>query len=430
MIPHRDRRHPLFWFVLAGAVAGFLELGSFLAIVALNRVVVEPIERRAPVLQRQRAGIDLLLAGQGSLQLALDPELGWVYRSGFHGDRDGITGQGVRGDRVYEGEPGDALRVAAFGDSFVYGNEVSNVETWGHAVERIAPAVELLNYGIGGYGMDQAYLRYLREGTDLFPDVVLFAFTPVNLGRLVNVYRRFVSSSEIPLVKPRFRMSDGGELLRVPVPIVDAAGFRRLRDDVEVLRRLGEDDWWYRPEVWENPAHDLSATVRLLSALWTRVDRRYVDADRPISGRDGPFRPQSEAFRIQVALIDSVAARVRADGALPFILLLPDRGVLGARMAGGRASWDPLLEALRRSDVPFFDGTEAFLRAPSGMEGLSSWFAPGNHYSAEGNRILGEWMAGVLLREASAACLAGLLRPGACSSVRGLTPPGTSRRSG
>ena len=374
----------------------------------------EPILRRGEVLERQREGIDSLLAGQGRLLLALDSELGWLYRADFSGDRDRTTIQGVRGSRVYGTAPGDPLRVASFGDSFVYGTEVADDETWGHVVERVSPGIELLNYGVGGFGMDQAYLRYLREGAELSPDMVLFGFTPVNLGRLINVYRRFVSASEIPLVKPRFTALEGGGLSRIPVPLPDTLGLRQLQHDVALLRRLGENDWWYRPEVWANPLHDMSATLRLMAGLWMRFDRRYVDPDRPVSGRNGLFRPESEAFRIQTALIDSVVVRVRNEGTIPFILLLPDRGVLQARISGLPASWDPLIEALGRADVPHLDGTEAFLRIPDGAAALPSWFAAGGHYSAEGNRLVGEWLAEVLLREATNACSMGTVRPAVC----------------
>lgn len=408
-------RQILFWCILVGALAGFLEVASLLAINVLNRRMVEPIERRAKVLERQRVEIDSLLAGQGRLQLILDPELGWLYRPGFVGDRDRTTIQGLRGSRLYEAEPGEALRVASFGDSFVYGTEVADGEAWGHVVEVTEPGIELLNYGVGGYGMDQAYLRYMGEGAQFSPDLVLVGFTPVNLGRLVNVYRRFISGMEIPLVKPRFQALEGGGLSRLPVPLPDTSDLRQLQHDVALLRRLGENDWWYRSEVWANPLHDLSTTVRLASGLWTRVDRRYVDPDRPISGTDWLFRPESEAFRIQTALMDSVVVRIREDGSVPFILLLPDRGVLEARMSGGPASWDPLVEALRRSEVPIMDGTEAFLRIPPGPEGLSPWFAPGGHYSPEGNRLLGEWLAGILLREAMNACEMETVRPAVCA---------------
>ena len=416
MTRSRDHRRILFWCILVVGLFGFMELVALLAVRAINPRLVDPIERRATVLERQRHEIDRLLEGQGSLLLTLDPALGWLYRPGYISDSDHITDQGLRGFRSYAREPGDALRVASFGDSFVYGTEVSTSEAWGHVLEQVAPGVELLNYGVGGYGMDQAYLRYLRQGTELSPDFVLMGFTPVNLGRLVNVYRRFLSSSEFPLVKPRFQEAEGGRLSRLPVPLQDTLAFRQLQHDMRLLRRIGEDDWWYRPEVWANPFHDLSITLRLVSGLWTRVDRRYINADRPVSGDDGLFRPESEAFRIQTALVDSAVVRIRDDGALPFVLLLPDRGVLEARMSGGEASWDPLIEALRRSEVPILDGTEAFLQGPVAAEDVPAWFAPGGHYSPEGNRLLAQWLADALLREVADACPRGAVRPALCGS--------------
>lgn len=408
------RPRSVLWLVMVGGLIALLEVGSTLAIAVLNSRVSEPIERRSSVLARQRAALDTLLSGQGELMVLLDPELGWVYRPGHVGEGNRITEQGLRGARLYDTVPGEALRVAAFGDSFVYGNEVADEEAWARVAERSWPDLDLLNYGVGGYGMDQAYLRFLREGADLSPDMVLMGFTPVNLGRLVNVYRRFVSSSEIPLVKPRFVETPGGSLARLETPLADSSAFRRLQRDPSVLRSLGRHDWWYRPDIWANPLHDISATVRLVVGLWIRVDRRYVDRDRPVSGSDGSFRPESSAFRLQVAVADSFAARIREGGRVPVVLLLPDRPVLEARRLGQPASWDALMEAFHASGTPVLDATQAFLAEGITPDALPGWFASGGHYSPLGNERVGEWVAGELARLAVEACAAGALRPAAC----------------
>lgn len=82
------------------------------------------------------------------------PELGW--------DNDYPTRFGERPrSREY-----DQPLMAAFGDSFTHCDEVKDAETW---EERLAVLLQknVYNFGVGGYGTDQAYLKFLS----VFPKV-------------------------------------------------------------------------------------------------------------------------------------------------------------------------------------------------------------------------------------------------------------------
>src|SRR5688572_7785806 len=54
------------------------------------------------------------------------------------------------------------LCAAAFGDSFTYGDEVGDGETWPHYLS-MATHCEVRNFGFSAYAADQAVLRYERE---------------------------------------------------------------------------------------------------------------------------------------------------------------------------------------------------------------------------------------------------------------------------
>jgi len=74
-----------------------------------------------------------------------DPDLGWdSYRNG---------------KRV--GPPGFSACGSAFGDSFTHGDEVRDNEAWPFRLSELL-GCEVENFGVGGYGQDQAYLKYLK----------------------------------------------------------------------------------------------------------------------------------------------------------------------------------------------------------------------------------------------------------------------------
>ena len=99
--------------------------------------------------------------------IAWERELGWCVRplAEHPSRRIHVNARGLRGVRDYDERPAAGmLRLACFGDSFTFGDEVDDDLTFEAFLERIAPSVEALNFGVPAYGTDQALLRLQREG--------------------------------------------------------------------------------------------------------------------------------------------------------------------------------------------------------------------------------------------------------------------------
>ncbi|MCB9747848.1 MAG: SGNH/GDSL hydrolase family protein [Candidatus Omnitrophica bacterium] len=84
---------------------------------------------------------------------------------------------GLRAVREYSFiPPDDHLRLALFGDSFVFAQDEVTPNTWGYMLENSFANLEVLNFGVPGYGLGQSYLRYLKDGLKFNPDVVFFNY--------------------------------------------------------------------------------------------------------------------------------------------------------------------------------------------------------------------------------------------------------------
>ncbi len=95
---------------------------------------------------------------------------------------------GIRGQKEYSYMPDkNVLRIAAFGDSFVFCDDEKDEDTWEHYLENSAGNLEVLNFGVSGYGVNQAYLRYLDDGIHFCPHIVIFNRLFISNGRdLIN----------------------------------------------------------------------------------------------------------------------------------------------------------------------------------------------------------------------------------------------------
>ncbi len=149
-----------------------------------------------------------------------DAELGWVNlpsfsRKDFYGPGEHLTqnAHGFRDGREIEAQIApNRLRVLCSGDSFTFGSGVGDDHPFAHLLGAIDPAIEPVNLGVTAYGVDQAYLFYLREGLKLDHDVHLFSF-------IRDDFRRMTLTTYDRASKPILRLRDGALVVEnVPVP--------------------------------------------------------------------------------------------------------------------------------------------------------------------------------------------------------------------
>ena len=86
--------------------------------------------------------------------------------------------------------PDDQSRIASYGDSFTQCHQVSDGETWQETLAaHIGEPVQ--NFGVGGYGVYQAYLRLRRTELDVSggASYVLFNVYDDDHARNLDAYR-------------------------------------------------------------------------------------------------------------------------------------------------------------------------------------------------------------------------------------------------
>ncbi|NNE63528.1 MAG: hypothetical protein HKN34_05550, partial [Gammaproteobacteria bacterium] len=152
-----------------------------------------------------------------------DPVLGWPSASALASDR--FDPAGARPDPAFPYP--QAPCAAAFGDSFARSMEVGNEHAWAHRLSKTL-GCRVANFGVGGYGTGQAYLRF--KMTDVEPaKLIILGVFPDNIMRNVNQYRGYlVAYHDIRTFKPRFVLNQG-ELTAVPIIDEPNLSFREFR---------------------------------------------------------------------------------------------------------------------------------------------------------------------------------------------------------
>lgn len=323
--------------------------------------------------------------------LVFDPDLGWTIRPNGDKPQYKANSKGLRATREYSlAPPPGKVRVAAFGDSFTHGSGVPTGFSWAERLEKMAPGLEVMNFGIPGSDTGQGLLRYRREGKQYRPAVVMIGFMSENINRMVNTFRPFYFvRSGIPFSKPRFAVRRG-ELALIENPIRSEDGYRELlRDPAKVLPRLGEHDYYYRRN------HRRSRFDFLPSVRFARImSAQYLD--QPTFRPDGLYNTRSEAYEVTFRVLDQFYREALANGSVPVIVLYPQRKDVRLRHDGDPVTYQPLLEDLRRRGYRVIDLGDGFQRFDPEARMAKKNFL---HYPKEGNRMAARWMNEVLAKE-------------------------------
>ena len=185
--------------------------------------------------------------------------------------------KGLRGNAEYEyaRTPGKQ-RILVLGDSFTFGTDVSDAETYSHDLESALPNTEVLNLGVQGYGQDQMLLYLKEEGVKYRPDIVILGFAYMDTNR--NLWKFFA------FAKPKFEAApDGLKLTNVPVPTPEQV----LAD-----------------EPYRSKALDFAIILR------EKIRWRLGMNER-------------EAKELTTPILDEVVATTRSIGAVPVFVYLP-----------------------------------------------------------------------------------------------------------
>lgn len=145
-----------------------------------------------------------------------DNRLGWPAPSDYGTGL--LDPSGARVQPAFP-SPGQAC-VSVYGNSFAFGAEVSDAEAWTNQLA-LRLGCRVANYGVGGYGTDQAFIRFIVNSEDESKTVILTVF-PHNFLRNVNQFRHFITGRASYFgFKPRFVFSQDGTLTEVPMPVID-----------------------------------------------------------------------------------------------------------------------------------------------------------------------------------------------------------------
>ena len=139
-------------------------------------------------------------------------------------------------------------KIFTFGDSFVFARHVNDNNTWQNKLSSLTDS-NVVNFGVGNYGIDQSILRMQKVLKNKKNKIVILGFVPETIVRIHSCWRHFYEYGNLFAFKPRFIIKNKNlRLIKNPISKV-----KELKNFKKKISLLKKNDIWYQKKF----KHDL-----------------------------------------------------------------------------------------------------------------------------------------------------------------------------
>jgi len=175
-----------------------------------------------------------------------DSKLGWIRKpntSHKETGKYGTTSWSIdeKGSRKNPCKEQENLKISCYGDSFTFGRQVNDDETWVYYLSKLSKT-KIQNFGVGNYGIDQAFLRLKREFQSNQTEIVLMGVVPDTISRILSMWKHYYEYGNTFGFKPKFKLNDG-KLTLIENPINDE---KKFLDYKKFLSHIQQNDFFYK----------------------------------------------------------------------------------------------------------------------------------------------------------------------------------------
>lgn len=327
-----------------------------------------------------------------------DPLLGWPTKN-FLANR--TDHDGARLSPANEALAEQPVCVSIYGNSFAYSLEVDDAKAWPNVLAKELNC-QVKNYGVSGYGVDQALIRFENNHDD---DAVLtiLAFYIDDITR--NMMQWFyLTWGDIFTFKPAFSIGEDGRLRLQEIPVNSYETLiQTFETPEEVLKTESylPNQHRFSARVYASFPYSWSLTLLVRRVVY-EIDWDKAFSMAPIkdwnhpSWYDSPKGPSPEKIDLNTRIIERFIQRCRAKGRACVVLIIPDYLEIGAYQEQGTMISDPVIDPMR-DHAEVWDATKYFA-ATTQRKGVCYYFGSDRelcegHFTAEGYALLAHFVA-------------------------------------
>lgn len=317
-----------------------------------------------------------------------DPVLGWPAPARF--EEEGRDTVGARVSPAFPDRVASPPAISCYGDSFTWSAEVEDADAWPEVLSTLIGA-RVDNFGVGGYGSDQALLRF-RQNAESGIDtarVVVLAHLTENIIRNLNQFRGLIYAGNGGLgFKPRFILGPDGGLELVPLTIPAPEQYDAFIRDPNTLLRHET----FAVGSAEGPRRARFPFALSAAAAFTHPRMTAFFSGLPHYTRFYDPAHHAHGAQLTGAIMEAFWRETQDQGRIGVPVIIPTGLDIEYFRKTGKWAYQPLVDDLASRGVPVLDlGPIIEERSRGGA--LSEYFAQADisrHFSAKGYRLVAE----------------------------------------
>ena len=347
-----------------------------------------------------------------------DPELGWVRKPNTEHLENGKYGKvkwttnssGARTNPEFEKTES---KISCYGDSFAFCRQVNDDETWEHYLSKTF-MINVQNFGVGNYGLDQTLLRLKREYALNPTKIVIIGVVPDTISRILSMWKHYYEYGNTLGFKPRFKISNNDlELIKNPIDTKEK--FLKYTNYLNIIQ---ENDFFYKTKFSKekitfpyciNIFRNWKRNLELIRAV-KRIEKNESDGD---NSKEILWKPMSIIMEINlkwrvqlfqnknnldliIKILEEYVMFSKQNNFLPVFVFLPQKDDLLFIKKNYHFYENMINAILKIKDLVFFDITKELIQIKNLDELYSDDNDYGGHYSADGNKKISELIANEL----------------------------------
>jgi hypothetical protein len=246
----------------------------------------------------------------------------------------------------------------------------------------------IVNYGVGGYGLDQAVLKFEKFGEPTHGHIAILAFGREEYRRCLayHSFYYFENDWAAYAFKPMFMPTESGAYNLVKPPTEDADSLYHLLTEKSASLHcfLADHDYWFQKNAGK-PSLRFPFSLALaksLRAQWT-PGNGSVGRDRMTT-----FFVNEESRELTRYLARRFCDHCKKADLEPLCLILYSPGDLAGLVRGAERQDQWLVDFFQHEKIPYLDFAGYMMSHGPAESDVKALAAPNGHYNAAGNSFI------------------------------------------
>ena len=170
------------------------------------------------------------------------------YKNKIIKTRYTIDKKGSRLNKLYKNKN----LISCYGDSLSFCRYTNDNQTWEYYLSKLTKS-NVKNYGVGNYGLDQSYLKFLNN-TYENSKTIIFAVGPETIRRDLSLWKHYYEFGNIFYFKPAFLLNKKKQLVKHPLKVKNIS----LKTNFfKIHKKIKNYDFFYKEKflkyLWSRP---------------------------------------------------------------------------------------------------------------------------------------------------------------------------------